>query len=67
MVLMVFCVFFLSKFLSFTIVIQGERTQSVKSNFALTEGKNAIKFNLKVDSDQGSLGIYAWMNTFILS
>ena len=46
--------------------LQGERTQSVKINSALTERKNAIKFNLKVDSDKGSLGMYAWMNTFIL-
>ena len=47
--------------------VQGEPTQSVKSNLAVTERKNAIIFNLKVDSVQGRLGIYAWMITVILS
>ena len=36
---------------------QGEWTQTVKSNLDLTERKHAINFNLKVDSDQGRLGI----------
>ena len=38
-------------------IIQGEWTQTVKSNLDLTERKHAIKFHLKVDSDQGRLGI----------
>ena len=38
-------------------VLQGEWTQTVKSNLDLTERKHAINFNLKVDSDQGRLGI----------
>ena len=37
--------------------LQGVPTQTVKSNLALTERKNAINFNLKVDSDQGRLKI----------
>ena len=41
--------------------IQGDPTQTVKSNLILTEWKNAINFNLKVDSDQGRLGI--WYST----
>ena len=31
--------------------------QTVTSNLDQTERKNAINFNLKVDSDQGRLGI----------
>ena len=38
--------------------IQGVPMQTVKSNLDQTERKNAINFNLKVDSDQGRLGIY---------
>ena len=38
--------------------IQGEWTQTVKSNLDLTEKKYAINFNLKVNSDQGRFGIY---------
>ena len=38
-------------------MLQGEWTQTVKSNLDLTERKHAINFNLKVDSDQGRLGI----------
>ena len=41
--------------------------QTVTSNLDLTERKNAINFNLKVDSVKGRLGIYAWMITEILS
>ena len=37
--------------------IQGEWTQTVKSNLDLTERKNVINFNLKVDSAQGRLEI----------
>ena len=37
--------------------IQGERTQTVTSNLDLTERKHALNFDLKVDSDQGRLGI----------
>ena len=37
--------------------VQGEWTQTVKSNLDLTERKHAINFNLKVDSDQGRLEI----------
>ena len=37
--------------------LQGDRTQTVTSNFDLTERKHAINFNLKVDSDQGRLEI----------
>ena len=37
--------------------IQGVRMQTVTSNLDQTERKNAINFNLKVDSDQGRLGI----------
>ena len=44
-------------------IVQGVPTQTVKSNLASTERKNAIKFNLKVNSVQGRLGIYAWMIT----
>ena len=47
--------------------LQGVPTQTVKSNLASTERKNAIKFNLKVNSVQGRLGIYAWMITVTLS
>ena len=39
------------------ILLQGVRMQTVTSNLDQTEIKNAINFNLKVDSDQGSLGI----------
>ena len=42
-------------------MIQGVRSQTVTSNFDLTERKNAINFNLKVDSDQGRLEI--WYST----
>ena len=38
--------------------LQGVPMQTVKSNLDQTERKNAINFNLKVDSDQGRLGIY---------
>ena len=38
--------------------VQGVPMQTVKSNLDQTERKNAINFNLKVDSDQGRLGIY---------
>ena len=38
-------------------VVQGEWTQTVKSNLDLTERKHAINFNLKVGSDQGRLDI----------
>ena len=48
-------------------VLQGVRTQTVTSNLDQTERKNAININLKVDSDQGRLGIYAWMITVILT
>ena len=41
--------------------------QIVTTNLDQTERKNAINFNLKVDSVQGMLGIYAWMITEILS
>ena len=41
--------------------IQGVWMQTVTSNLDQTERKNAINFNLKVDSVQGRLGIYAWM------
>ena len=41
----------------FIINVQDEWKQSVKSNLDPTERKNAINFNLKVDSDQGRLGI----------
>ena len=37
--------------------VQGDPLQTVKSNLDLTERKHAINFNLKVDSDQGRLGI----------
>ena len=37
--------------------LQGEWTQTVKSNLDLTERKNGINFNFKVDSDQGMLEI----------
>ena len=47
--------------------LQGEPTQTVKSNLAVIERKNDIMFNLKVDSVQGRLGIYAWMITVILT
>ena len=40
-----------------TTYLQGDPTQTVKSNLALTDRKHAINFNLKVDSDQGRLGI----------
>ena len=43
--------------------LQGVRSQTVTSNLDLTGRKYAINFNLNVDSDQGRLGIYAWMNT----
>ena len=39
----------------FFIQLQGDRTQTVKSNLDVTERKNAINFNLKLDSDQGRL------------
>ena len=39
------------------ILVQGDWIQTVKSNLDLTERKHAINFNLKVDSDQGRLGI----------
>ena len=39
------------------LLIQGDPLQTVKSNLDLTERKHAINFNLKVDSDQGRLGI----------
>ena len=38
--------------------IQGEWTQTVTSNLALTNRKKAINFNLKGFSIQGRLGIY---------
>ena len=41
--------------------LQGDPTQTVKSNLAFTDRKHAINFNLKVDSDQGRLGI--WYST----
>ena len=34
-------------------ILQGVPMQTVKSNLDQTERKNAINFNLKVDSDQG--------------
>ena len=37
--------------------IQGEWMQTVKSNLDLTERKLSTNLNLKVDSDQGRLGI----------
>ncbi len=37
--------------------IQGEWFLSAISNLILTERKYAINFDLKVDSDQGRLGI----------
>ena len=40
------------------ILIQGEWTQTVTSNLALTNRKNVINFNLKGFSVQGRLGIY---------
>ena len=48
-------------------LLQGVWMQTVTSNLDQTERKNAIKFNLKVNSVQGMLGIYAWMITVILS
>ena len=39
------------------IIVQGVRLQTVTSNLDQTERKNAINFNLKVDSDQRRLGI----------
>ena len=42
-------------------VIQGEPTQSVKSNLFLTDRKNITNFNLMANYLQGRLGIYAWM------
>ena len=39
------------------VLLQGDPTQTVKSNLALTDRKHAINFNLMVDSDQGWLGI----------
>ena len=39
------------------------QSQTVTSNLDLTGRKYAINFNLKVDSDQGRLDIYAWMIT----
>ena len=42
-------------------VIQGEPTQSVKSNLAMTDRKNTTNFNLIANYIQGRLGIYAWM------
>ena len=44
-----------------TCILQGEWFLSGKSNLILTERKHAINFNLKVDSDQGRLGI--WYST----
>ena len=41
--------------------LQGEWFLSGKSNLILTERKHVINFNLKVDSDQGRLGI--WCST----
>ena len=38
-------------------ILQGVPTQTVKSNLEFTDRKHAINFNLKVDSDQGRLGI----------
>ena len=37
--------------------LQGEWMQTVKSNLDLTIRKHATNLNLKVDSDQGRLGI----------
>ena len=37
--------------------LQGVRMQTVTSNLDKTERKNAINFNLKVNSDKGRLGI----------
>ena len=37
--------------------LQGPQYLSVQSNLLLTDRKHAINFNLKVDSDQGRLGI----------
>ena len=42
-------------------IVQGEWFLSVISNLILTERKHAINFDLKVDSDQGRLGI--WYST----
>ena len=47
--------------------LQGEWTQTVTSNFAMTDRKNAINFNLKGFSVQGRLGIYPWMIIMIIS
>ena len=54
-------------FMALKSYLQGVRTQTVTSNLDKTERKNAININLKVDSDQGRLGIYAWMITVILT
>ena len=42
-------------------LLQGEPTQSVKSNLFLTDRKNITNFNLMANYLQGRLGIYAWM------
>ena len=39
------------------IYLQGVPMQTVKRNLDQTERKNDTNFNLKVDSDQGRLGI----------
>ena len=54
--------FLCARFAVYTVYLQGVPMQTVKSNLDQTERKN-----LKVDSDQGRLGIYAWMITVILS
>ena len=55
----IFRFFLLFKYLQETYLhkVQGDPLQTVKSNLDLTERKHAINFNLKVDSDQGRLGI----------
>ena len=47
--------------------VQGEWTQTVTSNLAMTDRKNVINFNLKGFSVQGRLGIYPWMIIMIIS
>ena len=57
----------ISTILTMSEYLQGVRMQTVTSNLDQTERKNAVNINLKVDSDQGRLGIYAWMITVILT
>ena len=47
--------------------IQGERTQTVKSNLATRDRKNVINFNLMGFSVQGRFGIYPWIIIMIIS